>query len=211
MFSVKRGTLELVGGRFQLPEQGGPAWFLHVDDGEFAIHNCSLLGPRGAASGGGGLINITGPKGKGSGRILGSFLAGGGSLIRTQHPNRPLLVTDSLLFSTGKVFDLDLSPTLVPASIFDDPHSPAGIRFSTFEPPNPKLPSPGRRTTAGSTFSSMKQPSLPELPPPTPANLKRQSSHAAAGHWMRDVCVGGELTTASAPREDITSSTAMTG
>ncbi len=112
MFSVKRGTLELVGGRFQLPEQGGPAWFLHVDDGEFAIHNCSLLGPRGAASGGGGLININGPNGKGSGRILASFLAGGGSLIRTQHPNRPLLVTDSLLFSTGKVFDLDLSPTL---------------------------------------------------------------------------------------------------
>ena len=112
MFIVNGGTLELVGGRFQLPEQGGPAWFLHVDDGEFAIRNCSLLGPRGGASDAGGLININGSKEKGSGRILDSFLAGGGSLVRTQHPNRSLLVTDSLLFSTGKVFDLDLSPTL---------------------------------------------------------------------------------------------------
>jgi hypothetical protein len=122
LFSVNGGTLELVGGRFLLPEQGGPAWFLQVDDGDFAIRNCSLLGPRGTASRPGGLINVNGTKAKGSGRILSSFLVGGGSLFRTQHRNSPLLITDSLLFSTGKVFDLDLSPTL---------HSCIDIRRST--------------------------------------------------------------------------------
>ena len=109
MFSVNGGTLELVGGRFQLQEPGGPAWFLRVTDGHFVIRDCSLLGPRGSASTLGGLIDVNGSTTIGSGRILGSFLAGGGSLIRTQCQHRSLLVTDSLLFSTGKVFDLDLS------------------------------------------------------------------------------------------------------
>ena len=109
MFSVNGGTLELVGGRFQLQEPGGPAWFLRVTDGHFVIRDCSLLGPWSSASTLGGLIDVNGSTTRGTGRILGSFLSGGGSLIRTQCQNRSLLVTDSLLFSTGTVFDLDLS------------------------------------------------------------------------------------------------------
>ena len=109
MFSVNGGTLELVGGRFQLQEPRGSARFLQVTDGHFVIRDCSLLGRPGAISTPGGLIDINGSTTRGSGRILGSFVSGCGPLIRTQCHNRSLLVTDSLLFSTGTVFDLDLS------------------------------------------------------------------------------------------------------
>ena len=127
LFSVTGGTLELVGGRFQLLERGGPPWLLQVADGHFVLRNCSLLGPRGPSQTPRGLVDWSGATSGGSGRILGSFLAGGGILVRTRCQDRSLLVADSLLFSTGSVFGLDLQKS---------GHSILDIRRSTLSAAN---------------------------------------------------------------------------
>lgn len=125
LFTLDGGSLELVGGRFHLPESNDPAWLLDVEDGDFTILDCSLLGPRAPAQAGRGLINWSGSAPGGTGRIIRSYVAGSGVLLNADFRDRSLLVHDSLLFSTGSIFDLDLG--LCSASA----HSTLDIRCSS--------------------------------------------------------------------------------
>jgi len=108
LFNVVGGSLELVGGRFQLSESEGPLWLMSVADASFTIRNCSLLGPRTKTQKARGLIKWSGTRPAVTGRILGSFLAGSGALLKAKFQGRSLLLHDSLLLSTGSALDLDL-------------------------------------------------------------------------------------------------------
>jgi len=112
LFNVIGGSLELVGGRFQLAPSQGPAWLLSVADGSFTIRNCSLLGPRTTTQQDRGLITWSGSRQDQSGLILGSYLAGNGTLLKARFQGRRLLIYDSLLLSTGSALDLDLGQEL---------------------------------------------------------------------------------------------------
>lgn len=122
LFNVIGGSLELVGGRFQLSDSQGPAWLLSVTDGSFTIRNCSLLGPRTATQTDRGLIHWSGTRQDLSGRILGSYLAGSGTLLKARFQGRRLQLYDSLLLCSGSALDLDLGPDLLTS------HSAVDIR-----------------------------------------------------------------------------------
>ena len=157
LFNVIGGSLELVGGRFQLPPSQGPAWLLNVADGSFTIRNCSLLGPRTTTQQDRGLITWSGSRQDQSGRILGSYLAGNGTLLKARFQGRRLLIYDSLLLSTGSALDLDLGQELSSSrSAVDIRHCSLSAARSVFlvrgNPPANQAPPASRGDTGLDLF-----------------------------------------------------------
>jgi serine/threonine protein kinase len=157
LFNVIGGSLELVGGRFQLSPSQGPAWLLSVADGSFTVRNCSLLGPRTTTQHDRGLITWSGSREDQSGRILGSYLAGNGTLLKARFQGRRLLIYDSLLLSTGSVLDLDLGQELTSSrSAVDIRHCSLSAARSVFlvrgNPPAGQAPPASRGDTGLDLF-----------------------------------------------------------
>jgi len=135
LFTVNGGSLELVGGRFQLPDHHNPipAWLLKVNAGSFVVRNCSLLGRRNSQSDNQGLIHWVGQQPHGTGQIVGSYLIGSGTLLKAAFVDRHLLIDNSLLVSTNAALDLALDSKNPPKrSTLDIRHSTISAAKAAF-------------------------------------------------------------------------------
>ncbi|MFP6701818.1 MAG: hypothetical protein VB861_08730, partial [Planctomycetaceae bacterium] len=129
------GSLELVGGRFQLPDHQNqvPAWLIKVNAGNFVVRNCSLLGLGNSQSDNQGLIHWLGQQPHGTGQIVGSYLIGSGTLLKAAFVDRRLLIDNSLLVSTNTALDLALDSNNPPKrSTLDIRHSTISAAKATF-------------------------------------------------------------------------------
>mgnify|MGYP001277320786 CR=1 FL=1 len=118
LITVTSGRLEMISARIQWDGDGHPGWLLKVDGGSFALRRCSLLGPRGTPKREQGVIDWRSDGDSATGEIHSSFIAGSGELVRLGHGNQSLLVSNSVLVSTGDL--VRCSPAPPQASVMVD-------------------------------------------------------------------------------------------
>jgi serine/threonine-protein kinase len=116
------GRIEIANARFRIPNSKSvsyPKWLLVAREGSFSFENCLVLGPTVRNSRTEGLIRWERPPGApvksmGAGRyeqygeIRDSYFNGSGKLLKLDIAGRALIVSNSVLVSSGDLFDLNI-------------------------------------------------------------------------------------------------------
>lgn len=120
---VSGGTLELAGGRFRIPgasRSDTPPVFLQVTDGNFALTNCTVVGPMTEPFGHQALIHwtLTGAAtGQPFGLIRDCFLADSQPVLRTDLRGQEVVVQNSVLAGTADLLVMQPGAGAPPAAI----------------------------------------------------------------------------------------------